>query len=83
MVRRESTKVKIRPLKNGVSQLDHEKAEVFNGQFTDVFDKKDHSQVLFQDRYTPLMDTICVSKERVTKFLKNLGLGELHPRVLT
>ena len=50
MVRRESTKVKSRPLKNSVSQLDHEKAEEFNGKFTDVFNKKDHGQVPFLNR---------------------------------
>ena len=39
---------------NGVAQSDLEKAEEFNGQFTDVFNKNEHTQV-------PLLDSICSS----------------------
>ena len=60
----------------------------FNGQFTDVFNKNDHTEVPFLSRSTPFMDDIVVSNEGVTKLLKGmnlskaLGPGELHPRVL-
>ena len=43
----------IPPLKRkkgcGVAQSEHENAEEFNGQFTDVFNKNEHSQVLLLD----------------------------------
>ena len=58
------------------------------GQFTDVFNKSDHSEVPFLSRSTPFMDDIVVSNEGVTKLLKDLnhskalGSDELHPRVL-
>ena len=55
----------------------------------DVFNKSDHSEVLFlSSRSAPFMDDIVVSNEGVTKLLKclnpfkALGPGELHPRVL-
>ena len=82
----------IPPLKrrngNGVAQLDLEEAEEFNGQFTDVFNKNEHTQVLLLDMSSPFMDDIVVSKDRVTKLLKSLnpskplGPDERHPRVL-
>ena len=34
----------------GVAQSDLEKAEEFNGQFTDVFSKNEHTQVPLLDR---------------------------------
>ena len=76
--------------KNGksVAQLDLEKAEEFNGQFTHVFNKNEHTQVPLLDRSTPFMNDIAVSKDRVIKLLKGLnpskalGPDELHPRVL-
>ena len=82
----------IPPLKKrqgrGLAQSDFEKASEFNGQFTDVFTKTEHSQVPLLDRSTPFMDDIVVTKEGVTKLLKGLnpskalGPDELHPRVL-
>ena len=52
---------------NGVAQSDLEKAEEFNGQFTDVFSKNEHSLSPLLDRSSFFMDDIVVSKERVTK----------------
>ena len=62
------------------------KAEEFNGQFTDVFNKNEHTQVLLLDRSVSFMDTV-VSKDGVTKLLKGLnpskalGPDELHPKL--
>ena len=73
---------------NGVAQSHLEKAEEFNGQFTDVFNKNEHTQVPLLDGSAPFMDDIVVSKDEVTNLLKgfnpskNLGPDELHPRVL-
>ena len=73
---------------SGLAQSDFEKASEFNGQFTDVFTKSEHSQVPLLDRSAPFMDDIVVTKEGVTKLLKGLnpskalGPDELHPRVL-
>ena len=82
----------IPPLKRkngkGVAQSDLEKAEEFNGQFTDVFSKNEHTQVPLLDRSVPYMNDIAVSKEGVIKLPKGLnpskalGPDELHPRVL-
>ena len=82
----------IPPLKqrNGcdVAQSESKKAAEFNGQFTDVFTKSEYSQVPLLDRSAPLMEDIVVTKEGVTKLLKDLNPskalwpGELHPRVL-
>ena len=82
----------IPPLKkrqgSGLAQSDFEKASEFNGQFTDVFTKSEHSQVPLLDRSAPFMEDIVVTKEAVTKLLKGLnpskalGPDELHPRVL-
>ena len=82
----------IPPLKkrqgSGLAQSDFEKASEFNGQFTDVFTKSEHSQVPLLDRSAPFMEDIVVTKEGVTKLLKGLnpskalGPDELHPRVL-
>ena len=64
------------------------KAEEFNGQFTDVFNKNEHTQVPLLDRSAPFMNDIAVSKDGVIKLLKGLnpskalGPDELHPRVL-
>ena len=44
------------------------------GQFTDVFNKSDHSEVPFLSRSAPFMDDIVVSNEGVTKLLKGLNL---------
>ena len=82
----------IPPLKRkngkGVAQSDLEKAEEFNGQFTDVFNKNENTQVPLMDRSAPFMNGIVVSKDGVIKLLKGLnpskalGPDELHPRVL-
>ena len=61
----------IPPLKkrqgSGLAQSDFEKASEFNGQFTDVFTKSEHSQVPLLDRLDPFMEDIVVTKEGVTK----------------
>ena len=82
----------IPPLKmnneKGVAQSDLEKAEEFNGQFTDVFNKNEHIQVPLLHGSAPFMNDIAVSKDGVIKFLKGLnpskalGPDELHPKVL-
>ena len=79
----------IPPLKRrggtGITALETEQAEEFNGQFTDVFNKSDHIEVPFPSRSAPFMDDIVVSNEGVTKLLKGLnpskalGPDELHP----
>ena len=79
----------IPPLKRkngkGVAQSDLEKAEEFNSQFTDVFNKDEHTQVPLLDRSAPFMNDIAVSNEGVIKLLKGLnpskalGPDELHP----
>ena len=81
----------IPPLKRkngkGVAQSDLKKAEEFNGQFTDVFNKTEHTQVPLLDRSAPFVDDV-VSKDGVIKLLKGLnpskalGPDELHLRVL-
>ena len=69
---------------SGIAQSDFEKAEEFNGQFTDVFTKTVHNQVPLLDRSAPFMDEIVVTKEGVTKLLKGLDHSKAlgHPRVL-
>ena len=66
----------IPPLKkrngSGLAESDFEKAVEFNGQFTDVFTKTEHSQVPLLNRKAPFMEDIVVSKEGVTKLLKGL-----------
>ena len=57
----------------GVGKLDLEKAEEFNGQFTDVFNKNEHTQVPLLDRSAPFMNDIAVSKDEVIKLLKGLN----------
>ena len=47
----------------GVAQSGLEKAEEFNGQFTDVFNKNEHTQVPLLDRSAPFMNDIVISKE--------------------
>ena len=60
----------IPPLKKkngkGVAQSDLEKAEEFNSQFMDVFNKNEHTQV-------PFMNDIAVSKDGVIKLLKGFN----------
>ena len=54
----------IPPLKRkngkGVAQSDLEKAEEFSGQFTDVFNKNEHTQVPLLDRSASFMNDIAV-----------------------
>ena len=77
-----------RKIGKGVAHSDLEKAEEFNGQFTDVFNKNEHTQVPLLDRSAPFMNDIVISKDGVIKLLKGLnpsnalGPDELHPRVL-
>ena len=65
----------------------NKKASEFNGQFSDVSTKSEHSQVPLLDRSAPFMEDVVVTKEGVTKLLKglnpskNLGPDKLHPRV--
>ena len=66
----------IQPLKRksgkGVAQSDLEKAEEFNSQFTDVFNKNEHTLFPLLDRSAPFMNDIVVSKDGVIKLLKGL-----------
>ena len=55
---------------SGLAESDFEKAGEFNGQFTDVFTKTEHSQAPLLNRKAPFMEDIVVSKEGVTKLLK-------------
>ena len=82
----------IPPLKrrncSGVAESELEQADKFNGQFTDVFNKNEHSLVPLPNRSAPFMNYIVVSAAGVTKLLKGLNPSkalrpdELHPRVL-
>ena len=82
----------IPPLKrrngNGVAESELEQADEFYGQFTDVFNKNEHSQVPLPNQSAPFMDEIVLLAVGVTKLLKGLnpskalGPDELHPRVL-
>ena len=64
----------IPPLKrrngNGVAESELEQADEFIGQFTDVFNKNEHSQVPLPDRSAPFMNDIVVSAIGVTNFSK-------------
>ena len=51
---------------SGVAQSEFEKADEFNGQFTDVFIKTEHNQA-------PLLDRLLLrTKEGVTKLVKKI-----------
>ena len=73
---------------SGIAQSEFEKAEEFNGQFSDVFTISEYKQVPLLDRPAPFMHDIVVIKEGVTKLLrglnpsKALGPDELHHRAL-
>ena len=43
---------------SGLAESDFEKAVEFNGQFTDVFTKTEHSQVPLLNRKAPFMEDI-------------------------
>ena len=70
---------------SGLAQSHFEQASEFNGQFTDVFSKSEHSQAPLLYRSVPFMKDSVVTKEGVTKILKGLnpskalGPDELHP----
>ena len=70
----------IPPLKRkngkGVAQSDLEKAGESNGQFTDVFNKNEYTQVPLLDRSVLFMNDSAVSKDRVIKLLKGLNLSK-------
>ena len=67
-----SQKKRCPPLKkrqrSGLAQLDIKKSSEFNGQFTGLFTKTEHSQVPLLDRSAPFMDDIVVTKEGVTNY---------------
>ena len=66
-----------------ITASETEQAEEFNGQFTDVFNKNDHSEVPIISRSAPFMDDIFVSKEGVTKLLKDVNPSKaLRPNEL-
>ena len=64
----------ISPLKrrngNGVAESELEQADEVNGQFTDVFNKNEHSQVPLPNRSIPFMNDLVVSAVGVTKLSK-------------
>ena len=82
----------ISPLKrrksSGLAESELEQADEFNGQFKDVSNKNEHTQVPLSNRPAPFIEDIHVSAEGVTKLLKGLnpskalGPDELHPRIL-
>ena len=82
----------IPPLKrrngSGLTESELEQADEFKCQFTDVFNKSEHTQVPLPYRSAPFMEDIHVSAEGETKLLKGLnpskalGPDELHTRVL-
>ena len=49
----------------GCCSVGPRKAEEFNAQFMDVFNKNEHMQFPFLDRSAPLMNNIVVSKDGV------------------
>ena len=79
----------IPPLKrrngSGLAESALEQADEFNGQFTDMFNKSEHTQVPLPNRSALFMEDINISAEEVTKLLKGLNLSkalgtdELHP----
>ena len=81
----------IPPLKkngSGIAQSDFERAEEFNGQFSDVFTECEYNEVPLPDRSVPFMHDVVITKEGLTKLLrglspsKALGPDEHHHRVL-
>ena len=90
MVKRKTQGISTLERRNGneVAKSEMEQADEFSGQFTDVFNKNEHSQVPLPNRSAPFMNDSVVSAVGVTKLLiglnpsKALGPDELHPRVL-
>ena len=66
LVRKRMLKVPIPPLKkrnvSGLAESDFDEAGEFISQFTDVFTKTEHSQVLHLNRKAPFIEDIVVSK---------------------
>ena len=66
----------IPPLKrrhgSGLAESELEQVDEFNGQFTEVFNKTEHTQIPLPNRSSPLIEDIYVSAEGVTKLLKGL-----------
>ena len=58
---------------NGVAESESEQAGESNGQFSDVFNKDEHSQVPLPNRSAPVMNDIVLSAVGVTKLLKGLN----------
>ena len=58
---------------SGIAQSEFEKAEEFNGQFSDVFTKSEYKQVPLMDRPAPFMHNSVATKKGVTKHLKGLN----------
>ena len=71
-----------------MAESELKKADELKGQFTDVFNKSEHTQVPLSYRSAPFMEDIHVSAEGITKLFKGLnhsktvGPDELHLRVL-
>ena len=70
--KRKTRKVKRRK-GSGLAESELEQADEFNGQFTDVFNKTEHTQVPLPSRSAPFMEDIHVSAEGVIKLLKDLN----------
>ena len=87
IIKRKTRKVQRRN-GSGLAESELEQAEEFKGQFTDVFNKSEHTQVPLPNRSAPFLKEIHVSAEGVTKLLKGFNPSkafkpdELHPRVL-
>ena len=79
----------IPPLKrrnrSGLAESELEQAEKFNGQFKDVFNKSEHTQVPLPNCLALFLEEMHVSAEGIRKLLKGLnpskalGPDELHP----
>ena len=60
-----------------MAESELEQAEEFNGQFTDVFNKSEHTQVPLPNRSAPFLKEN-VSAEGVTKLLKGLNPSKTY-----
>lgn len=73
---------------NKSAEIDKDKAETLNQQFTSVFTRSEYDSIPYQQPTTESMSKIIVTKERVDKILKGLnitkamGPDNIHPRVL-
>ena len=75
----------IPPLKrrngSGLAESELEQAEEFNGHFTDVFNKSEHTQVPRPNCSAPFLEETHVSAEGVTKLLKGRTSQKLYDLV--